>query len=219
MQDLKEAIGVESRATVLNPAYIKEMMKGGASSAAQITEVVTNTFGWNVTKPNVIDNELWDEYYDVYVKDKFDLGTEAFFREKSPAVLQEVTAIMMESARKGMWKATPEQLSDIARLHTDLVKEFGSTGSGFAGGNAKLQDYIAQTVDPADAQIYNSRIRAMKTGGTDANVTPTGKVLKKEEVGQIENGEKNSLNGIIVAAVVLVIFVVLLLILRRKRRS
>lgn len=219
MQDLKEAIGVESRATVLNPAYIKEMMKGGASSAAQITEVMTNTFGWNVTKPNVIDNELWDEYYDVYVKDKFDLGTEAFFREKSPAVLQEVTAIMMESARKGMWKATPEQLADIARLHTDLVKEFGSTGSGFAGGNAKLQDYIAQTVDPADAQAYNSRIRAMKTGGTDANVTPAGKVLKKEEVGQIENGEKNSLNGIIVAAVVFVIFVVLLLILRRKRRG
>ena len=59
----------------------------------------------------------------------------------------------------------------------------------------------------------------MKTGGTDANVTPAGKVLKKEEVGQIENGEKNSLNGIIVAAVVLVVFVILLLILRRKRRN
>ena len=219
MQDLKEAIGVESRATVLNPAYIREVMKGGASSAAQITEVVTNTFGWNVTKPNVIDNELWDEYYNVYVKDKFDLGTEAFFREKSPAVLQEVTAIMMESARKGMWKATPEQLADIARLHTDLVKEFGSTGSGFAGGNSKLQDYIAQTVDPADAQAYISQIRAMKIAGTDANITPAGKVLKKEEVGQIENGEKNSLNGIIVAAVVLVVFVILLLILRRKRRN
>lgn len=219
MQDLKEAIGVESRATILNPEYIKEVMKGGASSATQITEVVTNTFGWNVTKPNVIDNELWNELYDVYVKDKFDLGTEAFFREKSPAVLQEVTAIMMETARKGMWKATPEQLADIAKLHTDLVKEFGSTGSGFAGGNTKLQDYIAQTVDPSDAQVYNRQIRAMKTPGADASVTPAGTVLKKQEVGQIENGEKNSLNGIIVATVVLLVFVILLLILRRKRRS
>jgi len=219
MQDLKEAIGVESRATVLNPAYVKEVMKGGASSAAQITEVVTNTFGWNVTKPNVIDNELWDEYYNVYVKDKFDLGTEAFFREKNPAVLQEVTAIMMESVRKGMWKATPEQLADIAKLHTGLVKEFGSTGAGFAGGNTKLQDYIAQNVDPSDAQAYNRKIRAMKTAGADAGVNPAGTVLKKEEVGQIENGQKNSLNGIIVAAVVLVVFVILLLILRRKRRS
>lgn len=219
MQDLKEAIGVESRATVLNPEYIKEVMKGGASSASQITEVVTNTFGWNVTKPDVIDNELWDEYYNVYVKDKFNLGTEAFFREKSPAVLQEVTAIMMETARKGMWKATPEQLADIAALHTGLVKEFGSTGSGFAGGNVKLQDYIAQTVDPAEAQAYNRQIRAMKTAGADVSASRTGTVLKKEQVGEIENGEKNSLNGIIVAAVVLVIFVILLLILRRKRKE
>lgn len=219
MQDLKEAIGVESRATVLNPEYIKEVMKGGAGSAAQITEVVTNTFGWNVTKPSVIDNELWDEYYDVYVKDKFNLGTEAFFKEKSPAVLQEVTAIMMESARKGMWKATPEQLRDIAKMHTDLVKEFGSTGAGFAGGNTKLHDYIAQNITPSDAQVYNSQIRAMKTPGSEASVAPSGTVLKKEEVGQIENGEKNSLNGIMVAAVVLVLFVVLLLILRRKRKS
>ncbi|WP_298653048.1 cobaltochelatase subunit CobN [uncultured Proteiniphilum sp.] len=219
MQDLKEAIGVESRATVLNPEYIKEVMKGGASSAAQITEVVTNTFGWNVTKPNVIDNELWDELYNVYVKDKFDLGTEAFFREKSPAVLQEVTAIMMETARKGMWKATPEQLADIAKLHTDLVKEFGSTGSGFAGGNVKLQDYIAQNIAPSDAQVYNRQLSAMKTAGADARVTPAGTVLKKEQVGEIENGEKNTLNGILVAAVVLVVFVILLLILRRKRKE
>lgn len=220
MQDLKEAIGVEARATVLNPEYVKEVMKGGASSAAQITEVVTNTFGWNVTKPDVIDNELWDEYYNVYVKDKYNLGTESFFKEKSPAVLQEVTAIMMESARKGMWKATPEQLSDIAKLHTDLVKEFGSTGAGFAGGNEKLQDFIAGKVDQADAQAYTRQIKAMKSGGTDVSMaSQQGKVLKKEQVGQIEDGEKNSLNGAIVAAVVLVLFVIFLLILRKKRKT
>ena len=64
MQELKEAIGVESRATIFNPEYVKEVMKGGASSASQITEVVTNTYGWNVTKPDVIDKEMWDRIYD-----------------------------------------------------------------------------------------------------------------------------------------------------------
>ena len=55
----KEAIGVESRATVLNPEYVKEVLAGGANSVANITEVVTNTYGWNVMKPEVIDKELW----------------------------------------------------------------------------------------------------------------------------------------------------------------
>ncbi len=219
MQELKEAIGVESRSTVLNPEYIKEVMKGGAGSAAQITEVVTNTFGWNVAKPDVIDNELWDEFYNVYVKDKFNLGTEAFFRDKNPAALQEVTAIMMESARKGMWKATPGQLSNIAGLHADLVKEFGSTGSGFAGGNVKLQDFIAQNITPSNAQAYNRQIQAMKTSGAAMDGNPSGTVLKKEQVGEIENGEKSLLNGVFVAVTVLVAFVAFLLILRRRRKN
>ena len=219
MQDLKEAIGVEARATVFNPAYIKEMMKGGAGSAAQITEVVTNTFGWNVTKPDVIDNEFWDELYDVYVKDKFSLGTESYFKEKNPAVLQEVTAIMLESARKGMWKATGGQLSNLAKVHTDLVKEFGSNATGFAGSNSKLQNFVAKNVNATDAKAYNQQINSMKTAGADSKSAKSGKVLKKEQTGEIENGEKNSLNGVLVAGVVLVVFVALLIILRRKRRK
>ena len=83
MQDLKEAIGVESRSTIFNPEYIKEVMKGGASSASQITEVVTNTYGWNVTKPEVIDDAMWNQIYDVYVTDSYKLGTEIFQTTKS----------------------------------------------------------------------------------------------------------------------------------------
>lgn len=67
-----------------NPEYIKEVMKGGASSASQITEVVTNTYGWNVTKPDVVDQEMWNKIYDVYVKDAYQLGTEQFSRLKIP---------------------------------------------------------------------------------------------------------------------------------------
>ena len=108
-------------------------MKGGASSASQITEVVTNTYGWNVTKPEVIDDAMWNQIYDVYVTDSYKLGTEDFFKQQNPAALQEITAVMLETARKGMWEASEQQISTLANLHTDLVKEFGSAGSGFAG--------------------------------------------------------------------------------------
>ena len=112
MQEVKEAIGVESRTTIFNPSYIKEKMKGEATSAAGFAEIVRNTYGWNVMKPSVIDNEMWDEIYNVYVKDKFNLGVQDFFEQQSPAALQEITAVMMETARKGMWKATEQQLAD-----------------------------------------------------------------------------------------------------------
>ena len=136
-----------------------EVMKGGASSASQITEVVTNTYGWNVTKPDVIDKEMWDRIYDVYVEDSYGLGTEQFFRQQNPAALQEITAVMLETARKGMWKASEQQLNTLASLHTELVEEFGSTGSGFSGGNAKLQEFIAGRVAPQHAAAYKQQIQ------------------------------------------------------------
>lgn len=219
IQDLKEAIGVESRSTIFNPAYIKEVMKGQASSAAQITEVVTNTYAWNVMKPDVIDNEMWNQIYDVYVKDSHNLGVQGFFKEQNPQAMQEITAVMMETARKGMWKASDQQLSDVAQLHTDLVKEFGASGSGFAGSNAKLQNFIAQKSTPANAAEYKQQLDKMKTADISSGSSKNGTVLKKQEVSQSENGETNSLNGILIVSVVLVAFVALLFVLRNKRKK
>lgn len=217
MQDLKEAIGVESRSTIFNPEYIKEVMKGGASSASQITEVVTNTYGWNVTKPEVIDDAMWNQIYDVYVTDSYKLGTEDFFKQQNPAALQEITAVMLETVRKGMWEASEQQISTLANLHTDLVKEFGSAGSGFAGGNARLQDYIASRVQPERATVYKEQIQSMKTAqvATDKK----GMVLKKDEVAQAERGEKNALNGVWIAGGIFALFVILLLVLKKKRKG
>ena len=218
MQELKEAIGTESRSTIFNPAYIRETMKGKASSAAQITEVVTNTFAWNVLKPDVIDNEMWDHIYDTYVKDKYNLGVDEFFRKQNPAAMQEITAVMMETARKGMWKASEAQLTDIAALHTDLVKEFGPSGSGFAGSNVKLQDFIAQKTSSEKASVYKQQIRNMNTADALSAIDKSGMVLKKNSLNGTDSEETVSLNGVLTISVVLVIFIALLVFLRRRRK-
>jgi cobaltochelatase CobN len=124
---------------------------------------------------------------------------------------------MLETARKGMWKATEQQLSDVASLHTELVKDFGSAASGFAGGNAKLQDYIAQKVDNASASEYKKELQKMKTAAS-ADATNKGMVLKKDEINPQENSETNVLNGVVVGVVIIGLFVGLLLVLRRKRK-
>lgn len=218
MQELKEAIGVESRSTVLNPEYIKEVMKGKGSSASQITEIVTNTYGWNVMKPDVIDNELWDQYYNTYVKDVNKLGVQEFFKRENPSAMQEITAVMLETARKGMWEATEQQLADLANLHTDLVKEFGSRGAGFSASNAKLQDFIAQKLPQQQATEYRQQLQKMQTASEPVN-TDDAMVLKKEELANGDTAEKTSLNGIIIVSVVLAAFVALLLVIRKRRKG
>ncbi|MBP5366477.1 MAG: cobaltochelatase subunit CobN [Bacteroidales bacterium] len=116
LQPLKEAVGVESRATILNPVYIGEKMKGGSSAAASFAEVIENTYGWNVMKPEVIDERLWNDIYDVYINDKYDLGISEFFEAKSPAALQQMTSVMKQAIDKGLWNATEVQSERIERI-------------------------------------------------------------------------------------------------------
>lgn len=215
-QTLQAAIGVESRTTILNPTYIKEQLKGGASSASGFTEVVKNTYGWNVMKPSAIDNRLWNDIYDVYVEDKHDLLIKDFFRKESPAALQEMTAVMLETIRKGYWKASEEQISRLSALHSEMVQEFDAACSGFTCDNPSLINFISRYLDPQQAQQYQQKIDdAVKVAISGEK----SMVLKKEEA---SNGEQQrQFNGVRVAIITFVSISLLILLfyfVRRRRK-
>ncbi|RRD79900.1 cobaltochelatase subunit CobN [Alloprevotella sp. OH1205_COT-284] len=215
MQEVKEAIGVESRTTIFNPTYIREQMKGEAGAAGGFEEFVRNTFGWEVMKPNAIDNELWDEIYNVYVADKFDLGMRKYFEQKNPAALQGITAIMLESVRKGMWKANATQVAELAKLHTELIADHKAACTGFVCNNAALRKFISQKVDAATAQTYQKQIDAA-IESRDKN----GTVLKKEEQSSMSAETRTNLvSGIAVGIAVIVLLVALVIFVRRRRRN
>lgn len=218
MQEIKEAVGIESRTTIFNPAYIKEKMKGGASSANTFAEIIQNTYGWNVMKPEAVNESIWNDIYDVYVKDKFNLGIKQYFERENPAALEEITAVMMETARKGMWKASEFQLSQTAKLHGELILKHKPSCSGFVCDNTKLSEYIASKLQNNMAEKYRKSIKDIRESmieeGTVKNVT-----LKKQIVNNNElNESKNVLSNVIVAIVsVILITLLLLFVVKRKR--
>ncbi len=216
MQEVKEAIGVESRTTLFNPTYIKEKMQGGASDANTFAELIQNTYGWNVMKPEAIDNEMWNEIYDTYVQDKHELGTRQFFETKNPAALQEMTAVMMETARKGYWKASDSQLRNIAKLHTELVNKYGASGSEMVNDNQKLQDFIADKVDKSEAKDYRQKIAEVRDEQVN---TADGKVLKKEELNAEQSSTKAIINNVVIAVVVLLAIIGIIILVRRRRNA
>ena len=215
MQELKEAIGVESRTTIFNPTYIKEKMKGEATAAAGFAEIVQNTYGWNVMKPEAIDDELWNEVYDVYVQDKFDLGVQGFFEQQNPAALQEMTAVMMETARKGMWDASTEQLAAIAKLHTELVDKYKPSCSGAVCNNAKLREYIASNTIPEAARKYEQDIREVREASLAEDKSM---VLKREELTNTDR-ITTIISNSVVAVLFVAAMVVLVVVVRRRRKK
>ncbi len=215
MQELKEAIGVESRTTIFNPNYIKEKMKGEASAASGFAEIVQNTYGWNVMKPEVIDNELWDEIYNVYVQDKFDLGVQGFFEQQNPAALQEMTAVMMEAARKGMWKASDSQLAAIAKLHTELVDKYKPSCSGAVCNNSKLRDFIASKTSPEVARDYKQSIQNIRETAISDDKSM---VLKREELNDSDK-VTTIISNTVITVLAIVAIAILIAVVRRRRKK
>lgn len=215
MQELKEAIGVESRTTIFNPTYIKEKMKSKATAAAGFAEIVQNTYGWNVMKPEAIDDELWDEVYDVYVQDKFDLGIRKYFEQQNPAALQEMTAVMMETARKSMWEASAEQLAAIAKLHTELVEEYKPSCSGAVCNNSKLREYIASKTTPEMARQYQQSIQDVREASLSNDKSM---VLKREQLNEADR-VTTIISNTVVALLSIAAIVVLIAVVRRRRKK
>lgn len=219
IQDLKQAVGVESRSTILNPSYIKEMLEGGASSLGRLTEIVTNTYGWEVSKPELINDQLWQDLYNIYVQDSLKLGIRERFEQVHPTALQEVSAVMLETIRKGMWTPSTEVVRDIAQLHAELTAKHGAATDGMSARNTKLQSFIAQQASPEVSKSYQQAVQSMRSASSTPANDKASIVMKKDESSPSTPTTNTSLRGLWIALGVLGVFVTLLILLRRRRKQ
>ena len=217
MQDLKEAVGIESRTTIFNPAYIKEHIKSGKEGADEFAKTIQNTFGWNVMRTNVIDQQFWNKIYQVYIKDEYKVGIQKYFEQKNPAAIEEITAVMLEGARKGMWKPTHEQIKTLALRHMDLVNRFKPSCSEFVCNNNKLRQFIAKegADNAVQQQQYLRNINQIREKATDGK---QGMIMKKETLSDNQNTTSDSVNGTVIIIVVLIAIIAVALIVRHNRK-
>lgn len=224
VQDLKEAIGVESRSTILNPYFIKQTTQGGNSQAAGIAEIVENTYGWEVAKPEVIDEELWNNIHDLWIEDTQNLGTQKFFEQNNPAALEQITAVMLETIRKGMWKASAERVQKLVEVHNKVVQEHGASGASLATSNEKLRNFISQKLPQEQAQNYNKQIATSLT--KSATKSSDKNIVLKEEKNATQEMQQNATQEdapsrgryISIGVVVVLLLVLGIVLLRRRNR-
>lgn len=219
IQEAGEAAMVEARSTLLNPKYVKEMMKEGPSGAGTFAEAFRNTYGWEVMKPDMLEDHLWEEYKKVYIDDSLKLGVPEYFKEKNPFALQEMTAVMLETVRKGYWKADAETVRQIAETHVELVKEFGPGCSGFVCDNAKLREMISEAVkDPAVKRAYLDKIEQVRTASAEKPEEVSGQKLREQKTAPPDRkeGDNRAATRVILGIIVVALLAVILGHRRRK---
>jgi len=210
MQDLRQAVAVETRTTILNPEYVRQRMKGDEGTAQEFGEVFRNIFGWSATRSSAVDKEIYNDLYRMYITDENKLGVKNFFQKINPAAFQAMTAVMLESARKGYWKPTAEQLQTTASLHAEITREAGAACTDFVCNNPKLQEYVSNQLSEADRQTYTQQMREVKEG----NASQQQMVLKQDEQGS----PASTSDTIVLLAVVGVILLLVFFFIKKRNK-
>lgn len=104
----------------------------GAREFAKFTE---NMWGWDVMTPDMVTDSDWNEIYNIYVNDKYDLGTKEFFNSSNPHAYQSMTARMLETTRKGYWDAFDEVILSLVKEYVESVVGNGVTCCHHTCGN------------------------------------------------------------------------------------
>lgn len=175
LSPIARVMGMEFRNRSTNPQWIEGMMKEGYAGAHEMRAHLENLWGWQVTIPESVGAEKWQESFETYVLDRNELGLDSWFDKNSPHARQDMVARMLETVRKGHWSPS----ADVrARLASDYVRSASSHGfscSAFICQNPALARYTidearAAGVSEADLQTFESKL-AQATGKSLATAT------------------------------------------------
>lgn len=165
----EDALAREFRVRLFNRKWIEGMMKEGYAGADQVAAMVDNAMGWEVVREGSVPRQTWEKIDSVFVKDELDLSIRSWFESENPFAFQELTSTMLESIRKGYWKADAETARRLAEAYARSVIRHGDNGGLRSGGNGPLRQYVeralvnAGSADLADlGNRYHARIEAVE---------------------------------------------------------
>ncbi len=100
VRTLADEIARVVRARVVNPKWIKGVMRHGYKGAFEMAATVDYLFAFQATARCVADHHF-DAVYDAYLVDG---SVRAFLEDANPAALKEMAARLLEAERRGLWR-------------------------------------------------------------------------------------------------------------------
>jgi len=129
----------ELRSRNFHKRWVEEMMKEGYSGATTMSSNLSNFWGWNVVDPNLTRDDQWQEFFEVYVEDKLDVGITEFFEQVNPESQAVMLETMLEANRKEYWEADEETLKKMVERFAAMANKHD-----LFIDNDKLREYVGQ---------------------------------------------------------------------------
>lgn len=182
-QTMEEFLSQEMRSRYFHPRWIEAMQESGYAGATAILDRMNNMWGWEVMTPEAVRDDQWQEFFEVYVEDKYDLDMREFFEQHNAHALAQILERMLEAVRKDYWQADEQTLQKMLDTYTDLANEYDVVTD-----NEKFNQYVNEQ---AAGFGLNPILSAMPDAPAQAQNTAAQQVSgqKLEKVEQAQNQE------------------------------
>jgi len=180
-ETLQSFLRRELVARYFNPKWIEGMMEHDYAGAREMMKFTEYLWGWDVVTPDIITADMWNQVYDVYVRDKYNLGLKDFFDSNNPYAEQSITARMLEAIRKGYWTPSEDIKTVLAETYQESVEKYGVTCCHHTCGNPLFQEYIPGILSVPEQPPEQQRYYRVSDGGGGARLA---EAETKEETGE-----------------------------------
>ncbi len=136
-QTMEHFLNQEMRSRYFHPRWIQAMQDAGYAGATVMLDRMNNMWGWEVMTPEAVRDDQWQEFFDIYVEDKYDLDMREFFEKNNAHALAQIIERMLEAERKGYWKTDEKTIKSMVKTYAELAKKFDVVTD-----NSKFNDYL-----------------------------------------------------------------------------
>ncbi len=200
-EKLKYFLSKEMQARYLNPVWINAMMDEGYSGSRFVRQVSANLWGWQVTVPEAVDEGKWDDFFEVYVEDKYKLDISKRFEESGNLYAYQVMiSRLYEVIRKDYWKPDEETKKKLLEEFLETVEKVGLSCNLNVCNNPKLANFLDSEFEKIDGissksmENYCKQLKEIRER-LDSDRSPSSDQMASDAANSNEYLPKKSVKG------------------------
>ena len=170
----------ELRARYFHPQWIEAMQQEGYAGTLNVLDTVNNFWGWTAVAPEIVRDDQWQGFFDVYVEDTLDLGMKEWFERHNPTARAQIAERMLEAARKAYWQTDEATLRRLVEVYADAVERLD-----YQPASSKVGDYVNTLAAGFGLNLAAGAPQADAAGAAAGEIV-TGQVLEKQSAPQAE---------------------------------
>ncbi|MBJ2158160.1 cobaltochelatase subunit CobN [Variovorax sp. IB41] len=140
------AIAREMQTRYLHPQWIEAQKAEGYSGTLQVLKTAQFLWGWQVTAPAAVRQDQWQSLHDVYVRDKYRIGTREWLEGDNRAAFAQTLERMLDAVRLDYWRPDAATRRELAKAYDEAVR-----ATGLRERNAGVQRFVQAELAPRAA--------------------------------------------------------------------